>query len=59
MNRNGRITTRDSRRREGSEPDRRRHIDHDAEIEDEQMHGDEWHNKAVLLSEADDQRLQK
>lgn len=54
-----RIAARGCRRGEGSEPDGPHHIGHDAKIEDEQMHGDEWHNKAVLMSEADDHWCQK
>ena len=37
----------------------RRHICHDPEVEHEQMHGDQWHDQAVLLAQCHDDRGQK
>ncbi len=47
------ITLGDGGRGERSQPHRRGHVRHDAEIEHEQVHGDERHNEAVLLTQGD------
>ena len=43
-----RIGAGDRRRGVGGKPDRRRHVGHQAEIEDEHVHGDQRHREVVL-----------
>ena len=49
----------DSRSREGGQSHRRRHIRHDAEVEDEQVHRDQRHDQPVLLPQRHDHRCQQ
>ncbi len=49
----------DGSRGERGQPHRRGHVGHDAEVEDEQVHGDERHDEAVLLPQGDDHRRQQ
>ena len=49
----------DGGRRKRRQPHRRRHVRHDAEVEHEQMDGDEGHYQAVLLTEGHHHRGQQ
>ena len=49
----------DGGRGERGQPHRRGHVRHDAEVEDEQVHRDERHDEAVLLTQGDDHRRQQ
>ncbi len=47
------------RRGERGQAHRRRHVGHDAEVEDEQMHRNQRHDQPVLLAQGDDHRRQQ
>ena len=54
-----RIALGHSSSRERGQPDRRRDVRHDAEIEDEQVHRNQWHDQPALLTQRHHNRRQQ